>query len=239
MTIQIVIVNHNVNRNAIELARGFAPHAPTVAIDSGSRLDPAEVPHFEIRLPNVHYSGLMNEAVLYVAGLNDDDVMYFICSDVSFADHAAATQRLEAVFRDPAVGAYAPSANASSHPSMLCHGSGGARPVCFVEGFCFASRIGLLRRMCPVDLEVNRIGWGLDVYLGYLALASGRRSVVDDEVCVHHPWPSGYAKDDARRQRDRWFRTLPRAARAFRLLAGTGFSHTTPGIRLITGLFGG
>lgn len=227
----VAVVNHNMNRHAGELAAGFAPLVPVVTIDSGSRLASGEREIFDIILPNVHYSGLLNEAGAQ-AQARQETVLYFVCSDVEFDDYSFAISCAKEAFADRSVAVYAPSVNASSHASMLNKRSGGVRSVCFVEGFCFASRVSALREMTPVDLAVNRIGWGLDVYLGYLAMKRGRRSVVDDRVLVRHPVPSGYSKSEARSQRDRWFDLQSPAARRFRLLTGNRLSHSryAPGI---------
>jgi hypothetical protein len=236
MPLLVVIVNHNDNANAAELVQGFRSLAPVCAIDSGSDLTPEDEKTFDIRLPNVHYSGLFNEATRFATKQTQESEVYFICSDVGFDDYAEALRCATDAFRDPNVGVYAPTANASSHGSMLNRGSGGFRQACFVEGFCFAARLSLMQEMTPVDLEVNRIGWGLDVHLGYLAMKNNQVSVVDDRVIVQHPTPSGYAKDEARTQRNRWYEGLPPKAQRFRALTGNGLAHTRFGVAILNRL---
>jgi hypothetical protein len=232
----VAIANHECNEGAAELVRGFGPHAPVVAIDSGSRLGPRHEGLFDVRLPNVWYAGLLNEAVAQARRRGERHALYFVCSDVRFADYGAALRRAEQALRDPRVGVYAPCASASSHVQMRRHAGAGLRPVAFVEGFCFAARLALLEEMTPVDTSVNRIGWGLDVYLGFLALRRGLRSVVDDALCVEHPMSSGYALPDARSQRDRWFRRQGASARCFRLLSGSNLAKTRLGWELLSRL---
>jgi len=232
----VAIVNHDCNEGAAALVQGFRPHGPVAAIDSGSRLEPRHEALFDVRLPNVYYVGLLNEAVRLARLRGERRALYFVCSDVRFRDCGAALRRAEEAFRDPRIGVYAPSATASSHAQMRWRGSGRLRPAIFVEGFCFAARLALLEEMTPVDTSVNRIGWGLDVYLGFLALRRGMRSVVDDRITVEHPRTSGYARQEARSQRDRWFERQDPRARRFQRLTGNTLAKTRVGYELVSRL---
>jgi hypothetical protein len=232
----VAILNHERTSAALRLADAFRAVTSTVTIDSGSRLSPEARARIDVALPNVYYAGLLGAAVTCGAHLDADDVLYVVCSDVDVPDPAAAVARCHAACADPAVALYAPAVDGTGHRSLRQAGSGGLRPVCFVEGTCFASRLGLVREMCPVDPALNRLGWGLDVYLGYLALRAGRRAVVDDGLTVVHHQGTGYSVDEARRERDRWFATLGAQARAFRRLSGISLAHTRPGIAVVTRL---
>ena len=219
------IVNHACNGNAIALRRGFAAWSPVVSIDSGSNLTTEERPWFDDCLPNVYYSGLVNRAFEHAATLADHDILLLLCSDVEVADPAHLLRRLTEAFRDPAVQLWGPCSSGSPHPHMWPKGSGGTRQVSFIEGFCFAARKSLLARVCPVDLEVNRLGWGIDVLLGYHAARQGGKSLVDDATEVRHPITTGYGVQEARAQRNTWFGSISPRARRFRQLA------TLPGVR--------
>ena len=83
-----------------------------------------------------------------------------------------------------------------------------------------------LLNVFPVDTRVNRLGWGLDVHLGYLARHAGLCAVVDHAMPVHHPMASGYDGQLARAQRDAWYGTLPPAARLFRQLVCSPLTRT-------------
>lgn len=227
---QVVTINHNCNKRVKELRNGFSPFCDFFAIDSGSNLHPEEKAYFDLLLPNVFYSGLINAAFEMFKDQPDDFVLYFVASDVEFSNYKKAIDRVNQAFADPKVGVYAPCANASSHKQMVTGNGKGFREVSFVEGFCFAVRLGLLREMYPVDLEVNQIGWGLDVMLGYLAIKNEQLSVVDYEVEVFHPLPSGYDSTKAKIQRDEWFSNLEEKANTFRKWA------TFPGVNTKLGL---
>ena len=232
----VAVVNHEHTAGAAALVRGFAPHADVLAIDSGSKLAEGERDLFALRLPNVYYSGLINAACEAASGMPDKEVLYFICSDVAVDDCGRAAELARRAFADPRLGLYAPSANESGHPQMLHRGSGGLRPAAFVEGFCFAVRLSLLAQMCPVDVSVNRLGWGLDKYLGYLALRAGLETAVDDRLTVRHRGICGYSTREARQQHDAWFAGRSRAARRFQALSSVSWCKTNPGLRLLKAL---
>jgi hypothetical protein len=102
---------------------------------------------------------------------------------------------------------------------MANHGTGGLRRVTFVDGFCFATRAHLLRRLCPIDTQVNLRGWGLEVQFGYLARHTDLRTVVDDSIEVQHPRSTGYCRKAAWRERGAWQARLPARVRLFHRLA--------------------
>ena len=91
--------------------------------------------------------------------------------------------------------------------------------VTFVDGFCFAVSRDILDSCCPVDLSVNKIGHGVDIYMGFLAMKNNGDAVVDDKVTVYHPPGSGYDSKIARTMRDAWYIDKPLQARLFHSLA--------------------
>ncbi|WP_462247683.1 hypothetical protein [Ekhidna sp.] len=212
----VVSINHNHNENVKNHKTGFSPYVDFMAIDSGSKLEEHQKSYFDIELPNVYYSGLINAAFEYFHDRSDDFIIYFIASDVVIDDYLKSIERVKFAFSHSDIAVYAPCANESPHKQMVSGYGEGLRQVNFVEGFCFAVRLGMLRKMCPIDIKVNKIGWGLDVYLGYLAMKQGLKSVVDYEIEVFHPTSSGYDIAKARNQRDNWFNGLEKAARVFR-----------------------
>jgi len=231
-SLAVAVLNHNRTRDAIAIRALFAPHAPCVLIDSGSALGPSERESIDIALPNVHYSGMLREAVRRFA---DARSILFVASDVRVADAHELVARAVDALSSHDVGAWAPSAQASAHPSMVYQATKRARRAPFVEGFCFAAKMDLLGEL-PIDTELNSIGWGLDVHLGYLAACRRSRCLVDDRVQVFHPRGSAYDKADARMQRDAWYAERSASARLFRRLTGFRSSHNERIATLIAGL---
>jgi hypothetical protein len=222
------IINHRHNQASIALKAAFAPHVDVFLIDSGSDLSPAELPHFDLALPNVYYCGLLNAAAHAARSRPADEVIYLWSSDVSHDFPAAVLARATEAFADPRVGTYAPSAWFSGHAQMWNKHTGALRPVPFVEGFCFATRAGLLRELCPIDTSLNAMGWGIDMQLGYLTLHRAQRTVVDDRIEVKHPKSTGYSTSIAQQQRAAWSANLPPAARRFHRVAEWSWTKRRP-----------
>lgn len=202
----VAIVNHNCNANAIALRRGFLALAPVKLIDSGSRFEPGEREHFDDLLPNVYYSALLNRACVHAAGLGDEEPLLLICSDVIIADPARLIALLRETFLTNAkVRIWAPAGigEGAGYRHMVRRGDK-PRRVSHVDGYCFAVRCGLLRRVCPIDVRLNCLGWGIDRQLGYWAVITGGSAVVDDRIEVMHPLGAGYDTNQARRQHATW-----------------------------------
>lgn len=211
----VSIVNHNCNAEAIALRSAFSGHADTVLLDSGSKLTPAERQQFDECLPNVYYGGLLNRTAEIARMRPSDTPVLLVCSDVGVADAGHLLDCMKDAFADPKVMAWAPSARVKSFPHMVPHGTGGVRRASFADGFCFAARRFLFDGVCPIDVSINRIGWGPDVQFGYLAAISGGLCVIDDRVEVQHIDGAGYDTTDASKQYLAWRRRLPWPARFF------------------------
>lgn len=232
----VAILNHGHVNAALELKRTLTQHARTIAIDSGSELSPAQRTGFDIALPNVFYSGLLNAVAERTESFAPDDPIFIWCSDVSCDDYARAIQLARRAFTRPYVGIYAPSGWHSDQPQMRNRQSGGLRRVTFVDGFCFALRSSILHQLCPIDTNVNRRGWGLDVQLGYIARHHRWCTVVDDRIEVRHPNTSGYSREAAWHERGAWQAALPPIPRLFHRLARRPLAKRPLSMRLMLAL---
>lgn len=232
----VAILNHALTEQALALKRTFSVHARTLAIDSGSALTPEQRAAFDLALPNVYYSGLLNAVAEQTQTLPPDDHVLVWCSDVTYDNYDRMCAVIREVFAAPRLGIYAPCGTHSDQPQMRNRHSGGLRRVTFVDGFCFAVRSSILQQLCPVDLRLNRRGWGLDVQLGYIARHHGWHVVVDDRVQVNHPRSTGYSRSDAWRERGQWQAALPPAPRLFHRLARRAFAKRALTMRLMLAL---
>jgi hypothetical protein len=208
------IINHNDNEKGIELKKRFIPYIDTILIDSGSSFKDEEKEAFDYTLPNVYYNGLLNKA--HESLKEEHTHLFLITSDVEIEDVETLLERMKAVYMSSdKVGVYAPSAVHSCHTHQNNLGTKGIRQVTFTEGFCFVIPKEFLNEICPIDLEVNKIGHGIDLYMGYLSMKYDKWAIVDDQITVDHPHGSGYSDEQARIQRDNWFDTKSKAARVF------------------------
>jgi len=200
--ILVTVVNHNHNENALKLLTQFSRDFKTIVIDSGSEVKDNRF----ILLDNVYYSGLFNKACELLKE-TDKKWLLFIASDVRIDEdnYWKLTRRLcdHRSFSD--IGLYTPSIEGRSHLFLKQQtGSYKYRDVNFVEGFMFLARRSILSKMHPVDVRLNKIGWGLDVMKGFFCRELGLRSVVDDLVSVYHPPEAGYSYEEAVENCKRW-----------------------------------
>jgi hypothetical protein len=87
--------------------------------------------------------------------------------------------------------------------------------VTFTEGFCYVIPRAFLDEICPIDLSINKIGHGVDMYMGFLCMQYGKWAVVDDRMTVDHPHGSGYSDRQARIERDQWYATKSKEAQKY------------------------
>ncbi len=224
--VEVAVFNHNCNYNAIKLTKKFRKFTKTYLLDSGSHFENEEdKSQFDKILPNVFYCGMLNDIVKHFD--SSTNAIMFVASDVEVDDPEKLLERANEAFLNPKIGVYAPSVNkeGSNHPQMRNKNSNSLRDALFVDGFCFAARGELLNKIFPIDLKLNKIGWGVDVYLAYMAIKSKMICVVDDQVNVehyvgpnNHPNPEIFI-NEAKTQRIRWFRSLSKGARNYNKLA--------------------
>ena len=206
------IFNHNQNGKAVAWWERLSPHFDTVILDSGSF--PPCRHEGAVNLENVYYSGLMNEAYRLLRE-RDNRWLMIVTSDIEI--DAANTARLVAAMQDIVrtanVGLYQPSCALSLHGRALyqsvCHYTGRLRRVNFQEGWFHLACREVLDAVLPVDVALNRLGWGVDLALSHAARVGRMLVLVDDRVRVIHPRGSGYNRDAAKEQMRRWLDSLP------------------------------
>ena len=76
------------------------------------------------------------------------------------------------------------------------------------EAICAVCR-EILDAVLPVDLELNRMGWGIDLAFSHVARIKRMLVLVDDRVRVVHPKGTGYNREAALAQMRRWHASTP------------------------------
>ena len=206
------VFNHNENAGAIAWWERLSPYFDTVILDSGS--EPPCRHEGALVLDNIYYSGLMNKAWEL---LLEKDYRWLMVVTSDLEINAANTRRLisrmQKITRTVNVGLYQPSCALSwhgrCHGQSLCHYTWRMRKVNFQEGWFHLVCREVLEEVMPVDLSVNRLGWGIDIALSHIALYKKMLVLVDDRVRVIHPKGTGYNSDTAAEQMHRWLATLP------------------------------
>jgi hypothetical protein len=196
----VTIVNHNLNDEAINLKNIFSEQFDTIIIDSGSNTQPDE---FDIKLPNVGYSGLFNSAAESMLN-NEYDWLLFICSDVVLKKSDVEKIKIAVETLPPDIGVYSPASTGQSHKHCKNHKTNTMRDVVFVEGFMFAASKKIIQQIYPVNTEINKLGHGLDAYKGFLCIQNNLRCVIDDTITVYHKEGTGYNTTIASQQFLKW-----------------------------------
>ena len=206
------VFDHNQHEGAARWADLLSPHFDTEILDRGST--PA-CPHpAALHLENVYYSGLMNEAYRLLRE-RDYRWLMIVTSDIEIdaANAARLVAGMQDIVRTANVGLYQPSCALSLHGRALyqsvCHYTGRLRRVNFQEGWFHLVCREVLDAVLPVDVAVNRLGWGVDLALSHAARVGRMLVLVDDRVRVVHPRGSGYNRDAAKEQMRRWLAGLP------------------------------
>jgi hypothetical protein len=204
------ILNYCEHAGAKAWADRLSPHFDTLILDSGSQ---PPCPHpLAVHLDNIYYAGLMNEACRRGREGGYGWVMV-VTSDLVISDKNAAllAETMAKIAHSTNVGLYQPSTawKGRSLPQSRCHWTGRMRCTNFQEGWFHLVRLDLLEQVCPIDLSLNRLGWGIDLALSHYARVNQLLVLVDDRIRVVHPGGSGYNKEEALRQMRAWHATLP------------------------------
>lgn len=197
--ILVCITNHNCNENAIDLKSKFSKHFESIIIDSKSIEDSN---HFDIKLENVYYTGLFNESVAECKRRNKK-YLFFIASDVYY-DNINNIKDIVLDINDD-IYLWAPSTKGQSHEHCKNMNTDGVRDVPYLEGFTFLINIEVCDIIYPVDINLNKFGYGIDILLGYNTIFNyKKRCVVDDRHEVYHKEGTGYDQMKALQDMYNW-----------------------------------
>lgn len=206
------VFDYNDHEAASRWADRLSEHFDTLILDSGST---PPCPHEKaVHYGNIYYSGLINKA--YGMMLERDcRWLMVVTSDIEIDDRNF--NRLVSVMKDMVntvnVGLYQPccrwSPRGRALPQSLCHFSGKLRCVNFQEGWFHLMSRDVAESILPVNQEINRFGWGIDLALCHSARQLGKLILVDDRVKVLHPRGTGYNREEALEQMRAWHETIP------------------------------
>lgn len=206
------IFNHNSNEKAIEWYERLHNDFETVILDSGS-VPACDHPAAAV-LDNIYYSGLMNEAYARASAEGCRWLM-IVTSDLEIdgKNSKKLVEGMKEIMTARNVVLYQPSCKWSlkgrSHLQSMCHFTRGIRRVNFQEGWFHLIRVDLMDAFMPIDTDVNRMGWGIDLALAHFARVQRQLVVVDDRVKIVHPRGTGYNRDIAKAQMKAWLSTIP------------------------------
>lgn len=199
----VCIFNYNKNEQALRIKENLIGSFKTYIFDSGSTPPCPSAIHYD----NIYYGGMFNEAI---KKSRNAKWCCIITSDVEISNETfpILINHMNEISNIEAVGCYQPSCSRDgrSHQYGYNQGTGKYRQVPYMEGWfqMFRTDLGF-----NLDLDVNRLGWGTDMYLSKRCRDSGRINVVDDSIMVTHPKESGFDNEEASLQMQRWVDGLP------------------------------
>jgi hypothetical protein len=137
------------------------------------------------------------------------DYIFFICSDVTI-DKVNYSKMIEKIKNNKIpqnFGVYSPATIGKCHNHCKPMNRN-IRKVPFVEGFFFFTKKNILDNFLPVDIHINKLGWGLDIAKGFFSETNNLSCYIDDNIIIKHPEGTGYSSDDAMIQFKTWAKSL-------------------------------
>jgi hypothetical protein len=190
-------MNHNNNDNALLLLKQFLVFSDFVFVtDSGS----VDQEWFFHKTETSFYRGNLDKASFLYLNTKCKGCLY-ICSDVIITEEATKDLISKLSASPPNIMLYTPVVNGKSHGWLKKQGTG-LREIPFAEGMIFYASGFLIEAIYNLfPMKENQLGWGLDMWWGYIARQKLFGRIVIDEDCqVYHPEQTNYDTGEANQQ---------------------------------------
>jgi hypothetical protein len=152
-------------------------------------------------LPNIYYSGQWNEALKRF----DSDILFILNSDVKIKDYKRMMKRLIYFYEKygDRAGLYAPNhfwTPWTYNPAKLKSIGNGMKIVPATDSTLWSVRREIALQVGPMDLEINKLGWGIEIIAAWYANKRNKLVVRDYAVKCHHPQSTSYDRETADRE---------------------------------------
>lgn len=208
---QVFIFNYAHFEQASQLFYSFTDLGfDTYWLNCASNRDPSFPETEKIRkLPNIYYSGQWNEALKYASA----DVIFLINADVRFNNIDKIVYKLKMFYQKhgPKAGIYAPNIYWTPwtyNPSTLKDLGDGFKRVPNTDSTIWAVKTSIAHKIGPIDLKVNRLGWGIEQVASYYCDLENKYVVRDYAVKCDHPAHTAYDRGQADVEFRRWIEQL-------------------------------
>jgi len=203
MNVQVFIFNYAHFSSALKLFYDFTNlKFDTYLINCESPNDPEFEETDKIKkFPNIYYSGQWNEALkLFTA-----DVGLFVNSDVKLTEMERIMNRLRKFYRTfgKRAGIYAPNVSWTPwtyNPKLLPEVRAGYKIVPGTDSVIWSVTKPIAFKLGPIDLSVNKLGWGIELVASYYCFLESKLVVRDYMVKCFHPRATSYNRNNADRQ---------------------------------------
>lgn len=207
MKIQTFVFNYSLFGKAFDLYQRFSSiGCDTYLLNCECKNDPPfEATDKILKLPNIYYSGQWNK-VLEIA---DCDVIFIISSDISVPIARKLIRKMTNFYKrhgDKAA-LYAPDVwwtPWTYDPSTLKDVGNLCKIVPSTDSMVWSLKTDLAHKVGPIDLNINKIGWGIEIVAAWKATIENKYTVRDYSIKLHHPKNSNYDRNKA----DVEFRTM-------------------------------
>jgi hypothetical protein len=207
MHVQYFIFNYAHFTEAMALYDGFKDAGCDVfLLNCESPLDPIfeETDHIK-KFGNIYYTGQWNEALKLLTG----DAAFLINSDVKVKSIRRLISKTEAFFSKygQKAGIYAPNlwwTPWTYNPALLEDIGNQLKKVPATDSTVWGVCSSIAHKVGPIDLNLNRLGWGIEIVAAYYCVLEGKLVVRDYSIKLEHPHHTAYNRAEADRQWRRW-----------------------------------
>lgn len=205
MSTVVYIMNHSLNENSESLYRFFTQ---LCKMDCHILHSGQEKFHDGVILTGgSSYVSIINKGLELQKGEHSNyDWAFYIASDVK-VNMDLYLDFLSKLNTYTTFGIISPSVDGRALGFMKNKGSKEIREVPFCEGMVFALHNSVAKHT-PL-FQNNDIGYGCDVYMAFKAWQIFKKCGVSDNVFVYHPDACSYSNQEACRQYEVWYESLP------------------------------
>lgn len=178
-----IVANYNLDDKARELKSKFEKYCNTLIVDSSGIVKDGF-----IGVENGF--NFQKSCELFIS--SREQKCLFICSDVEISSAERITYQIERLKKD--IGIYTPCVVGKSHSFLKPSKSfDHLINIPFAEGMILCSNREIIIELLNRNVITKTyLGWGLDVYKGYLCKQLGYKCVMDNYISVYHPESRSY-----------------------------------------------
>lgn len=205
--LQVFVFNYGRMEQALSIQKQFTSEGISCRVlDSYSGSEQVELEDV-YSYDNIYYSGLWNKAI----DLFDGTHMMVITSDVTIPDVKRLLTSMKRFFNNDNCWIYAPNVNHTFwnyDVESLESYNGSIKIVPNTDGMCWALKTDAVELVGSIDVEINRIGFGVDILAAMLSKREGKIVGRDYSITVAHPESRSYNSEEATSQEANWVRSL-------------------------------
>lgn len=205
MKIKWFIFNYAHFNQAINLLHGFLNEGcDAYLLNNASPKDPPFDETDRIKkFPNIYYSGQWNKALDMLN--SDTDVMFITNADVAIKSIPRLIYRTNNFYKKygDQAGVYAPNVwwtPWTFNPSLLEDIGNGVKKVMGTDSTIWSLTTVLAHKVGHMDLNVNKLGWGIEILAAYYAYLENKLVVRDYAIKCGHPRNTSYDRGTADRE---------------------------------------